>query len=315
MRTLLTFMVYSVLLAIGAIAPAQTPGEFEVRFDDSNLTTQQRTDLASALAETKMFWESVIIGYQSGVVLDGVDIVVEAAAIDGPNNILAQAGPGGFANNQAGFVFVTDFGANSSRGVVTIDTADFSTSLIVDVLKHEVGHVLGFGTLFNSNNLSPNRGEYIGGAGLTAYQAEFDSSATFVPLQNETLPGGIMVFNGHLDEDNPLSDAFGREARGELMTPAISSIRNSIDPSSNFLSNTSLAILRDLGYDTIETTHVVPDYLLGDCNLDGIVDFSDIAAFIAILQVGSFLEEADCNEDGAVTFADIPRFIAILVGL
>ena len=52
--------------------------------------------------------------------------------------------------------------------------------------------------------------------------------------------------------------------------------------------------------------------ILGDCNQDGEVNFADIPAFIAILQAGTFLEQADCNQDGAVTFADIPAFIAIL---
>ena len=52
--------------------------------------------------------------------------------------------------------------------------------------------------------------------------------------------------------------------------------------------------------------------ILGDVNQDGVVDFSDIPAFIAVLQAGTFLEEADTNSDGEVNFADIPVFIAIL---
>ena len=52
--------------------------------------------------------------------------------------------------------------------------------------------------------------------------------------------------------------------------------------------------------------------LLGDCNLDGIVDFSDIPSLIQVLQSGDFLPQADCNQDGVVDFADIPRFVAIL---
>ena len=301
------------IFATGASASAQTLGMFEIRFNDSSLTAQQQTELAPALAATKSYWESIIIGYQPGVTLDGIDIVVEAAAIDGPGKILAQAGPGGFFITRGGFTFLVDNQFNSSAGVVTIDTADFYTPLIIDVLKHEIGHTLGFGSLFDANSLAPNRGEYIGSEGLMAYQAEFDSNATYVPLQNEILPGGIMVFNGHLDEDNPLSDTFGRAAEDELMTPAIANASNANDPFSNFLSNTSLGILRDLGYDTVDTTIVVPDPLLGDCNLDGVVDFSDIDAFVEILIGGTFLEEADCNLDDAVTFADIPSFITILI--
>ena len=53
-------------------------------------------------------------------------------------------------------------------------------------------------------------------------------------------------------------------------------------------------------------------FVLGDSNQDGIVNFADIPAFIALLQAGTFLAEADINGDGEVTFSDIPGFIALL---
>jgi len=53
---------------------------------------------------------------------------------------------------------------------------------------------------------------------------------------------------------------------------------------------------------------------LGDCNLDGVVDFQDIDPFIVILINGTYLEQADCNQDGVVDFSDIPAFITILNG-
>ena len=54
------------------------------------------------------------------------------------------------------------------------------------------------------------------------------------------------------------------------------------------------------------------EVILGDINGDGVVDFGDIPAFIALLQSGDFLEAADINGDGEVNFADIPGFIEIL---
>jgi len=54
--------------------------------------------------------------------------------------------------------------------------------------------------------------------------------------------------------------------------------------------------------------------LLGDVDMNGVVDFADIVPFIAILQAGTFQAEADINEDGVVDFADIPLFIVILQG-
>ena len=52
--------------------------------------------------------------------------------------------------------------------------------------------------------------------------------------------------------------------------------------------------------------------LRGDCNLDGVIDFGDIPAFIGALSGGTNLDQADCNADGAVDFGDIPSFVDIL---
>ena len=54
------------------------------------------------------------------------------------------------------------------------------------------------------------------------------------------------------------------------------------------------------------------DFILGDVNQDGAVNFGDIAAFIAALSSGSDQVEADINQDGDVNFADISGFIALL---
>jgi len=52
--------------------------------------------------------------------------------------------------------------------------------------------------------------------------------------------------------------------------------------------------------------------LLGDCNLDGVVNFLDIAPFISFLTGAGYLAEADTNEDGFVNFLDISSFITYL---
>lgn len=54
------------------------------------------------------------------------------------------------------------------------------------------------------------------------------------------------------------------------------------------------------------------NFLLGDVNQDGSVNFLDISAFIAVLSGGGFQAEADTNEDGSVNFLDISAFIALL---
>lgn len=54
--------------------------------------------------------------------------------------------------------------------------------------------------------------------------------------------------------------------------------------------------------------------LLGDVDLNGVVNFLDIAPFIAILSANGFQAEADINGDGVVNFLDIASFIGILSG-
>ncbi len=54
--------------------------------------------------------------------------------------------------------------------------------------------------------------------------------------------------------------------------------------------------------------------LLGDVNLDGEVNFSDIPPFIDVLVAGEYQTEADPDQNGEVNFSDIPAFIEILVG-
>ena len=56
-----------------------------------------------------------------------------------------------------------------------------------------------------------------------------------------------------------------------------------------------------------ESRLFVGTVLLGDCNLDGTVDFSDISSMIQLLMSGNFLPQADCNLDGMVSFADTIR--------
>ena len=55
-----------------------------------------------------------------------------------------------------------------------------------------------------------------------------------------------------------------------------------------------------------------PGVLLGDVDLSGVVDFLDIAPFIAVLSSNGSQAEADVNQDGTVDFLDINAFIEVL---
>jgi aryl-phospho-beta-D-glucosidase BglC (GH1 family) len=65
-------------------------------------------------------------------------------------------------------------------------------------------------------------------------------------------------------------------------------------------------------YTCVEPVVEEEPVILGDCNLDGLVDFTDIPAMIELLTSGVYLDQADCNQDGEMDFLDIPAFINIL---
>lgn len=63
-----------------------------------------------------------------------------------------------------------------------------------------------------------------------------------------------------------------------------------------------------------ESVIVPTDDVLGDTNLDGVVNFMDLAPFIVALVSNTYSTEADCNQDGLLNFLDIASFIAIMTG-
>ena len=64
--------------------------------------------------------------------------------------------------------------------------------------------------------------------------------------------------------------------------------------------------------DAMLTVTLTSEVLRGDCNQDGVVNFSDISPFISILSAGDYLSQADINGDAVVDFSDISPLIAIL---
>lgn len=65
---------------------------------------------------------------------------------------------------------------------------------------------------------------------------------------------------------------------------------------------------------TFVASGTAPDsMLIGDVNLDGVVNMADILPFIAILVNRGFQGQADINQSGAVNFLDISPFVQILL--
>ena len=54
--------------------------------------------------------------------------------------------------------------------------------------------------------------------------------------------------------------------------------------------------------------------LLGDMNVDGVVDLIDVQPFVELLSSGVFMANGDVNEDGAFDLNDVAPFVGLLTG-
>lgn len=209
-----------------------------------DLTASQRT----VFNQAKAAWESRLSGYQSGISITGVSIDASSLYIDGEYGILGRAGPtkGG---TQGGYTVPTE-------GIMEFDSADMSrmetNGTLKDVIEHEMGHVLGIGTLWGHNSAYTDGSfKYTGDRGLTKWKQEFQASDTFVPVESE---GGAGTAEGHWDEIaggaglTDITDSAGRDMRDELMTGWLSQ--------NTFFSDTTLHSMQDLGYAINETPPV-----------------------------------------------------------
>jgi len=126
--------------------------------------------------------------------IDDILIHVVLDSIDGPGSILAQATP----------CFIRTAGKLPLHGVMSFDTADVALleaqGTFDEVVLHEMGHVLGFGTLWRPQTLnllqaSGSADPYFSGAqAIAAFNRIGGTSYTGgnkVPLENSGGPGTI----------------------------------------------------------------------------------------------------------------------------
>lgn len=200
----------------------------QLRFT-GGLSASQRSVFELAKAR----WQEIITGDLPSVVIDGEeidDLLIEASgeAIDGAGRVLGQAGPTHVRNDSQ----------LPCKGVMAFDVADLAdmeaNGSLVDVIIHEMGHVIGLGTIWHDKGLvtgaNTNNPEFIGAQSKSVYATlRGEAQPRNVPLENE---GGAGTAEGHWREvsfDNELMTGF-------------------IDPGDNPLSRLTIAALQDLGY-------------------------------------------------------------------
>ena len=118
----------------------------------------------------------------SGFFVDDVVITASAVAIDGVGGILGQAGP---RSLRTGSLL-------PALGNMQFDSADLANmeanGSLLNVITHEMGHVIGFGTIWSNLGLLIGAGgadPRFTGAGATAqYNTIFGQSGTSVPVES-----------------------------------------------------------------------------------------------------------------------------------
>jgi PKD repeat protein len=238
---------------ISLSSPLLAGYQIEVRESPGvTLTASQRTAVDNAAAR----WESLVTGDLSPVpyvgtpgctadvpalneTIDDLVIYLEFVPIDGPSGVLGSAGP----------CLIRGSGNLPLLGGMRFDTADLANleaqGRLEDVIVHEMGHVLGIGTLWNLFGLlndptdpSPaaiNDTWFSGTAATAAFNAIGGAGYTggaIVPLENDNVTYGAGSLNGHWRES-----VFSNE----LMSPAIGF-------GANPLSVVTSESLADLGY-------------------------------------------------------------------
>ncbi|MHB8972488.1 MAG: leishmanolysin-related zinc metalloendopeptidase [Pirellulaceae bacterium] len=210
-------------------APSPTSSAFHIDMNLRGLTASQELVFRDAAAR----WQQIILGDLPNAVYNGRtvdDVLIDASTsyFDGPGGVLGGTAPDRFRPETL----------LPYHGTMQFDTSDLAqleaNGTLRDVVLHEIGHVLGIGTIWQSRGLlsgaNTNDPRFLGTQATVEYNALCQCDATSVPVANT---GGAGTRNGHW-----------REAvfTSELMT-------GYIGPGLNLpLSRITVASLADLGY-------------------------------------------------------------------
>ncbi len=197
---------------------------------DGSLTPSQQAAFTTAAAR----WESIIRGDVPDVgAIDDVAIDAIGSEIDGVGNILGQAGPSAVRSAAQKYI--------PYRGAMEFDTADLAQleaqGSLVNVIMHEMGHVLGVGTTWNLNGVFTGGGSdpIFTGANAKIEYAKMIGTLTPTNVLVENT-GGSGTINSHWRETT---------FANELMTGYLNA---GVNP----MSRLSAASMMDIGYTQVD---------------------------------------------------------------
>lgn len=206
--------------------------DFQIEVRDRGGLTSNQLDAFVTAADR---WSQLIVGdlqtvqLPSGEVVDDVLIDAMGTRIDGPSGILGQAAPTFIRNNNL-----------PAAGFMEFDSEDLARmeadGTLVDVIVHEMGHVLGIGTLWGTmglittNCLNSANPVFFGQNAAIEFASLLGSQLPIpVPVENQHGPGTRC---GHWRES-----VFGNEG----MTGFVN-----LGP--NPVSRITVGALEDMGY-------------------------------------------------------------------
>ncbi len=197
--------------------------------------------------------ESACGGFGSmvnGTSIEDIIILVNIDSIDGEGNVLGRAGPCAVRNGSL----------IPAVGILTLDEADLramaarSEELVTDLIQHEIGHILGFGTLWTHmdlvTGLDGDDPRYVGPNALSEYTGAGGSGS--VPVENE---GGEGTVGRHWREatfDQLLMTGFAEPAGVDMP-----------------LGRITIASFADMGYEVDLDAADVGSDVLGGLAFDG----------------------------------------------
>ena len=173
-------------------APTPTPYTIDIHYTGDAAYQQYFTRAAAT-------WMAIITADVPDVndptlgFIDDLRIDASVVAIDGAGGILGQAGPRSFrAGTQLPYLGMMQFDSADLAGMV-------SRGILQDVIEHEMGHVLGIGTLWTRLGLiNPTAHSYSGANALREYRTlTGNPAAASVPIESG---GGSGTMNSHWSE-------------------------------------------------------------------------------------------------------------------
>jgi hypothetical protein len=202
-------------------------------------------------------WSKIIVGELPNQSYNGIpidDLMIDAVLrpIDGVSGILGQAGPKEFR----------DGSVIPYYGTMEFDVEDVArmedSGTFEAVVLHEMGHVLGIGTIWGSKGLITGAGtsnpRFIGPRATLAYNQIFGKNDAGVPVENS---GGSGTRDSHWSEDILANELMtGYTGPGRIMP----------------ISQITVASLADMGYvvNTAEADeYAPPDAMLREGALAG----------------------------------------------